>query len=85
MGDYIQRPTYLKKLIERKDNGSVKVVTGPRRCGKSLLLKRIYKDWLLSQGIPESDIIIISFDIDDDTNQSVLSERNELKAVDFQP
>ncbi len=34
---YIQRDSYLKKLIIRKDNGEVKIITGPRRCGKSWL------------------------------------------------
>jgi len=79
MSDYLSRPTYLQKLIDRKDNGSVKVITGSRRCGKSWLLKRIYKDWLLSQGVPDNQIIIVSFDIDDDNNQSKLIDRDVLK------
>jgi len=79
MTDYLSRPAYLQKLIDRKDNGSVKVVTGSRRCGKSWLLKRIYKDWLLSQGVSYNQIIIVSFDIDDDNNQSELIDRNALK------
>lgn len=41
MGTYIKRQRYLQKLIERRDNGEVKIITGTRRCGKSWLLKRI--------------------------------------------
>ena len=35
MAQYVQRETYLRQLIDRKDNGEVKIITGPRRCGKS--------------------------------------------------
>ena len=44
--EYIKRDIYLQKLIDSRLNGDVKVVTGPRRCGKSWLLTRIYKDYL---------------------------------------
>ena len=63
---YIKRETYLQKLIDRMDNGEVKIVTGPRRCGKSWLLKRIFKDYLLSNGVVGENIIIVSFDMDDE-------------------
>ncbi|MBQ3733193.1 MAG: AAA family ATPase, partial [Bacteroidales bacterium] len=63
---YIKRETYLQKLIDRMDNGEVKIVTGPRRCGKSWLLKRIFKDYLVSNGVAEESIIIVSFDMDDE-------------------
>jgi hypothetical protein len=77
---YIKRETYLQKLIDRIDNGEVKIVTGPRRCGKSWLLKRIFKDYLLSKGIPEQNIIIVSFDLDDDEEiYGDLTERKALK------
>lgn len=80
---YIKRDTYLQKLIERRDNGEIKVVTGSRRCGKSWLLSRIYKDWLMEQGVPERNIIMVNFDsnelddTDDMTNSNVL--KNYLK------
>lgn len=45
MAQYIQRETYLQQLIDRKDNGEVKIITGPRRSGKSWLLNRIFKDY----------------------------------------
>ena len=80
MENYVSRSTYLQKLIDRKDNGDIKIITGPRRCGKSWLLKRIYKDYLLSSGVPESNIIIVSFDIDDEINQSDLTDKDALKA-----
>ena len=77
---YIKRETYLQKLIDRMDNGEVKIVTGPRRCGKSWLLKRIFKDYLLSKGIPEQNIIIVSFDLDDEEEiYGDLTERKALK------
>lgn len=50
MGTYIKRQRYLQKLIDRRDNGEVKIITGTRRCGKSWLLKRIYHDYLIDQG-----------------------------------
>ena len=77
---YIKRETYLQKLIDRMDNGEVKIVTGPRRCGKSWLLKRIFKDYLLAKGIPEQNIIIVSFDLDDEEEiYGDLTERKALK------
>lgn len=59
----IKRDKYLNKLIERKNNGLIKIVTGLRRCGKSYLLNKIYKDYLLSNGIKEEQIISFSFDV----------------------
>lgn len=63
---YIKRDTYLNKLIIRRDNGEVKIITGPRRCGKSWLLSHIYKDYLLEQGVTSENIITLDFDKDDD-------------------
>ena len=58
----IERDYYLKKLISRKNNGMVKVITGLRRCGKSYLLFTIFKDYLLKSGIEPDHIIEIQFD-----------------------
>lgn len=78
--NYIQRETYLQKLINRMDNGEVKIVTGPRRCGKSWLLKRIFKDYLLANGVPEKNIIIVSFDLEDEEEiYGDLTEHSALK------
>ena len=53
-------------MIDSKDNGFPKVITGVRRCGKSFLLKEIYREYLLSEGIEEDHIIIL--ELDDDKN-----------------
>ena len=58
----IQRPIYLKKLQEKKDNGLVKVITGLRRVGKTYLLKILYRNWLLTQGIPAENILYLPLD-----------------------
>ena len=77
---YIKRETYLQKLIVRMNNGEVKIVTGPRRCGKSWLLKRIFKDYLLANGVPKENIIIVSFDMDEEEEiYGDLTERSALK------
>jgi hypothetical protein len=76
---YITRKTYLQKLIDRRDNGEVKIITGSRRCGKSWLLKKIYRDYLISIGVKSQNIIIISFDIDDDLYAGDLTNPTDLK------
>lgn len=58
----INREFYLNKLIKRKNNGLIKVITGIRRCGKSYLLFNLFYDYLINSGIPEDDIITISLD-----------------------
>lgn len=58
----IKRDTYLNRLIERKDNGMIKVITGIRRCGKSFLLFNIFKNYLLESGIDKEHIIEIALD-----------------------
>lgn len=62
----IERKKYLDKLISRKQNGLVKVITGIRRCGKSYLLFNIYKDYLKSVGVEDECIICLA--LDDDEN-----------------
>ena len=58
----IERNLYLNKLIERKHNGLIKVITGIRRCGKSFLLFKLFKNHLLSDGVKEDHIIEVNFD-----------------------
>ena len=58
----IKRDAYLKKLISRKHNGLIKVVTGIRRCGKSYLLFTLFKNYLMEHGIDQQHIIEIAFD-----------------------
>lgn len=58
----IKRDYYLKKIIDKIGNGRIKIITGIRRCGKSYLLFNLYKDYLLSKGVKENQIISISLD-----------------------
>lgn len=58
----IKRDLYLNKLIQRKHNGLIKVITGIRRCGKSYLLNNIYKNHLISEGVGADHIVEMSFD-----------------------
>jgi hypothetical protein len=80
MNLYISRKTYLQKLIDRRDNGEIKIITGSRRCGKSWLLKKIYKDYLVSVGVNPDHIIIVSFDTDDDMYGGDLTNPSTLKS-----
>ena len=57
----IERKEYLEKLIAWKDNQLIKIVTGVRRCGKSMLLE-IYRNYLKEHGIEEEQIISINFE-----------------------
>lgn len=58
----IKRDLYLNKLIERKENELIKIITGIRRCGKSYLLDPIFKDYLLDDGVKEDHIIKLELD-----------------------
>ena len=58
----IQRDIYLNKLINRKENGMIKVVTGIRRSGKSYLLDPIFKDYLINNGVSENHIIKLNLE-----------------------
>lgn len=58
----IERNVYLNKLIESRENGFPKVITGIRRCGKSYLLEEIYKKYLIDSGVNEKNIIIIDLE-----------------------
>lgn len=59
---YINRQKYLDKLVSQKDKDIVKVITGIRRCGKSVLLFDIYADYLLSNGIDNAHIIKVNLE-----------------------
>ena len=61
----IKRDRYLKRLISKRNNGLIKVITGIRRSGKSYLLFNLYHDYLISAGVPEGNIIAVSLDDDE--------------------
>ena len=58
----IERRHYLDKLVSKKDNGLVKVITGIRRCGKSFMLFELYHSYLNSIGIADGNIIELALD-----------------------
>lgn len=64
MQNIIRRDRYLKRLIDKKENGLVKVITGIRRCGKSFLLFNLFYDYLIESGVKEEQIISIALDDD---------------------
>ena len=63
----IKRDLYLNKLIRKKNNGSIKIITGLRRSGKSYLLNNLYYDYLLGEGVKQEQIIKLA--LDDDRNR----------------
>lgn len=71
--EIIERNSYLDKLIVRKENGLIKILTGIRRCGKSFMLDPIFKNHLLESGVKESHIIKI--DLDDIENSKYLNPK----------
>ena len=78
--NYIKRDIYLNKLIARRNNGEIKIITGSRRSGKSWLLSHVYRNYLLEQNVPEDHIISLSFDQDDENMRDDLLDVKALKA-----
>ncbi len=76
----IQRQNYLNRLINKKGNGLIKVVTGVRRCGKSYLLFNLFHEHLLDEGVDEQHIIEIA--LDDRRNIELRNPDNMLEYVD---
>ena len=74
----IERPIYLEKLIDRKQNGLIKIITGVRRCGKSVLLFDLFFRHLIGEGILDRQIIRIQLD-----NSDFASLRNPLKLSEY--
>ena len=58
----IARDLYLNRLVSKMHNGKVKIITGIRRCGKSYLLRHIFKDYLLTNGVSADHIFEIALD-----------------------
>ena len=78
----IERPIYLKKLIDRRNNGMVKIITGMRRSGKSYLLFTLFADYLKSEGIDEQHIIAI--DLENMYNERLREPMALLQHIDEQ-
>lgn len=81
----IRRDFYLDKLIKRKNNGLIKVITGIRRCGKSYLLNNIFFHHLLDNGVDADHIIRFAFDSADDLyliGESLIQIEKEKRGVD---
>ena len=66
----IKRDVYLNKIIEKRENGLIKIITGIRRCGKSYLLDQLFKNYLLESGVKEDHII--KLDLDERKNNKFL-------------
>ena len=64
MSNIIKRDYYLKQIIDKNENGLIKVITGIRRCGKSFLLYNLFYDYLVNNGISKDNIITIALDDD---------------------
>lgn len=81
----IRRDYYLEKLIKRKNNGLIKVVTGIRRCGKSFLLNNLFYHHLLESGVDTDHIIRFAFDSADDIHligESLIQMSKEKRGAD---
>ena len=75
----IKRDLYLNKLIRKKNNGLIKIVTGVRRCGKSYLLFNLFHNHLLEEGVDEDHIIEVA--LDDRSNKELRDPDSMLKFV----
>ena len=81
----IRRNFYLDKLIKRKNNGFIKVITGIRRCGKSYLLNNLFYHHLLESGVDADHIIRFAFDSADDLyriDESLIGIEKEKRGAD---
>ena len=81
----IRRDFYLDKLIKRRNNGLIKVITGIRRCGKSYLLNTIFYQYLIRSGVEENHIIRFAFDSADDLyliGERLIKIEKEKRGVD---
>lgn len=82
----IERPVYLKRLANRIGNGSIKIVTGIRRTGKSYMLNKIFYEYLLEHGVEKSHIIKFAFDSAQDLDrigEDLISIEKEKRNVSY--
>ena len=76
MSAIIDRKLYLDQLINKKQNGLIKIITGIRRCGKSFLLFNLFYNHLIKSGVKESNIITLI--LDDDKNRKYRNHYTEV-------
>lgn len=76
----IGRDIYLNRLIERRHNGRIKIISGVRRCGKTYLLFTLYSEWLASQGVSADKIIKIN--LEDRRNRELRNPDTLLEFID---
>lgn len=74
----IKRDLYLNQIIDKKENGRVKILTGIIGCGKTFLLNNMYRDYLLAQGVKQEQIVTIA--LDDPAN---LEYRNPFRLLKY--
>ena len=80
----IKRDYYLEQLIKREGNGLIKIVTGIRRCGKSYLLRTLFKNHLLENGVDEKHIVEMAFDLfDNSVNKSKITATTITKYIEY--
>lgn len=80
MDKQINRDTYLKRIISRRHNGRIKIITGVRRSGKTFLLFKLYTAWLRQQNIDENHIIKVN--LEDRRNKELRNPDNLLRYID---
>ncbi len=78
----IKRELYLQKLLNSRNNGMIKVITGMRRCGKSYLLFNLFTDALAKEGVPADHIVKVN--LEDRRNSQLRDPDNLLKYIDAQ-
>ena len=76
----IKRDFHLKKLIASRHNGMIKIVTGIRRCGKSYLLFKLFRDYLRNEGVRDDHVIMV--DLEDRRNMELRDPDRLLKYID---
>ena len=76
----VERNTYLQKLLSKRHNGMIKVLTGMRRCGKSFLLFNLFAEYLKEEGIDDSHIIKVN--LEDRRNKNLRNPDKLLEHID---
>ena len=73
----IERNDYLNKIIARKGNGLIKVITGIRRCGKSYMLNNLFYNYLIEDGVKDDHIIKLALDREENVEYQDSNKMNK--------